>query len=340
MSWRQPTNLFGPNASDQAMMEEVLELLASDSPNTNQEQSEATTVSSNTNSNNHNSNRSGHNRDPFIVPAPEDEAVVNELQDMIDKDCGEGTNEQEEKRTIDEETSSSDDDDCRIEETEPAVQGAVQEQTTVQEQAFQEQGDTSLGVVQQTQSPMPQSLVELDQVWSTRSSVPAPFPYTFHLHSRPTNPMCVCLDGSYRYLYELIFIVHVQVCQLSVSSHSYGAGARCGSSFDKHSLCNSTVPAEFVLIFQAKERGIDRIVLPSFVNWAAQLRQQKLHLQKLQAELVSLEDLATQSKRYEQRSMESLENELKILNDEIADLSEEVQDASKKELDWVLLNVF
>ncbi|KAG3085106.1 hypothetical protein PI125_g19334, partial [Phytophthora idaei] len=56
MARRQPAHLFGPNLSDRAMMEEVLELLASDSPS--QDRSASTTASNNTDTN-HNSSVTG-----------------------------------------------------------------------------------------------------------------------------------------------------------------------------------------------------------------------------------------------------------------------------------------
>ncbi|KAG3015092.1 hypothetical protein PC121_g14219 [Phytophthora cactorum] len=64
-------------------------------------------------------------------------------------------------------------------------------------------------------------------------------------------------------------------------------------------------------------------------------RQQKTQIQELQAELVRLQDIEAQTQQYQQRSIECLEQELKIHKDEVTDLTEKVQDAAKEELEWI-----
>ncbi|KAG3157626.1 hypothetical protein PC116_g16395 [Phytophthora cactorum] len=68
-------------------------------------------------------------------------------------------------------------------------------------------------------------------------------------------------------------------------------------------------------------------------------RQQKTQIQELQAELVRLQDIEAQTQQYQQRSIESLEQELKIHKDEVTDLTEKVQDAAKEELEWSQIHV-
>ncbi|KAH7485178.1 uncharacterized protein KRP23_4232 [Phytophthora ramorum] len=62
-------------------------------------------------------------------------------------------------------------------------------------------------------------------------------------------------------------------------------------------------------------------------------RKQKMQMQELQAELVSLQELEA----YRQRSVESMEEELKIHKAEVADLSGKIQDAAKEELHWMTI---
>ncbi|KAG7398670.1 hypothetical protein PHYBOEH_010719 [Phytophthora boehmeriae] len=65
-------------------------------------------------------------------------------------------------------------------------------------------------------------------------------------------------------------------------------------------------------------------------------RQQNLQIQGLQAELVRLQELETEYRQYQQRSVESLEEELAARTDEVNDLTAQVADAVKEELYWVL----
>jgi hypothetical protein len=51
--------------------------------------------------------------------------------------------------------------------------------------------------------------------------------------------------------------------------------------------------------------------------------------------LARLLDVETQLKQYEQRSVESLEEELAEHKQEVADLSVKIGEASQEELDWV-----
>ncbi|TDH73536.1 hypothetical protein CCR75_004079 [Bremia lactucae] len=60
-------------------------------------------------------------------------------------------------------------------------------------------------------------------------------------------------------------------------------------------------------------------------------RQQRAQILELQAELTRLKEIEAQTKQYQQRSIESLEKELKMHNDEVTDLSKKIQDAAKEE---------
>ncbi|KAL3657770.1 hypothetical protein V7S43_017342 [Phytophthora oleae] len=66
-------------------------------------------------------------------------------------------------------------------------------------------------------------------------------------------------------------------------------------------------------------------------------RQQKSKILELQAELTRLQDLETQTKQYQQRTIASLEKELQMHQDEISDLSQKVQNAANEELNWINL---
>jgi chromosome segregation ATPase len=66
-------------------------------------------------------------------------------------------------------------------------------------------------------------------------------------------------------------------------------------------------------------------------------RKKKKKIQELKAELARLQDIERQSKHYEQRSLEDLEEELAKHKQEVADLSVKIGEAAQEELDWVSL---
>ncbi|KAI9981066.1 hypothetical protein PInf_010475 [Phytophthora infestans] len=129
MAWRRPAHLFGPNSSDRAMMVEVLELLASDSPC--QDRSASTTASSTTN-NNHDSSISGLNHS-----STGDTNHGDSSEDNDTPSSGEDSGDQTGKRPSHAESWPSNDDN--LEEKYPAGHRIQQEQEP-------------LGVVQQMQN--------------------------------------------------------------------------------------------------------------------------------------------------------------------------------------------
>ena len=60
-----------------------------------------------------------------------------------------------------------------------------------------------------------------------------------------------------------------------------------------------------------------------------------MRLQRLQLELSRLQDREAQIKKYQQRSVESLQQELEMHEDEVANLSCKVEAATSNEMDWV-----
>lgn len=64
-------------------------------------------------------------------------------------------------------------------------------------------------------------------------------------------------------------------------------------------------------------------------------RKKKKKIQELKAELARLQDIERQSKQYEERSLESLEEELAKHKQEMAELSVKIGEAAQEELDWV-----
>jgi HD-GYP domain-containing protein (c-di-GMP phosphodiesterase class II) len=71
--------------------------------------------------------------------------------------------------------------------------------------------------------------------------------------------------------------------------------------------------------------------------WQEGARKKKKQVQELKAELARLQDIERQMKQYEQRSVESLEEELAKHKQEVADLSVKIGEAAQEELDWVSL---
>ncbi|KAF1778384.1 hypothetical protein GQ600_9726 [Phytophthora cactorum] len=66
-----------------------------------------------------------------------------------------------------------------------------------------------------------------------------------------------------------------------------------------------------------------------------EVRQQKLHIQQLQAKVARLLEIEAQFKQYEKRTVESLQEELEVHEREVADLSRKLETAAKKEIEWV-----
>ncbi|CAH0479392.1 unnamed protein product [Peronospora belbahrii] len=64
-------------------------------------------------------------------------------------------------------------------------------------------------------------------------------------------------------------------------------------------------------------------------------RHRKMHLQKLQVELSHLQYMEAETKQYQERSVNSLQQELKMHQDVVADLCSKLQDAAREELDWI-----
>ncbi|KAG2769301.1 hypothetical protein PC129_g11456 [Phytophthora cactorum] len=65
-----------------------------------------------------------------------------------------------------------------------------------------------------------------------------------------------------------------------------------------------------------------------------EVRQQKLHIQQLQAKVARLLEIEAQFKQYEKRTVESLQEELEVHEREVADLSRKLETATKKEIEW------
>ncbi|KAI9910976.1 hypothetical protein PsorP6_010771 [Peronosclerospora sorghi] len=68
-----------------------------------------------------------------------------------------------------------------------------------------------------------------------------------------------------------------------------------------------------------------------------QSRQQKMQIQELQVELAHLQEVEAQWKQYSQRSEESLEKELDAHKNAIASLEKKIQEAQEEEVEWVKL---
>ncbi|RLN56141.1 hypothetical protein BBP00_00008157 [Phytophthora kernoviae] len=66
-----------------------------------------------------------------------------------------------------------------------------------------------------------------------------------------------------------------------------------------------------------------------------EIRRRKLHVQELQAELVGLQDLEAELTQYQQRSVESLQEDLDARTQEVNELLVQVEAAAKEELDRI-----
>ncbi|KAG2915241.1 hypothetical protein PC117_g18079 [Phytophthora cactorum] len=331
MAW----HLFGPNPSDRAMME-VLELLASDSPS---QDWSASTAASNTTDTNHNSSVTGLNH-----------SSTGDTNHDEDEDNG-GSAEDTGGNV---EMSSSNDDS--IEEKYPAGH------------SVQEQVQGSLGLVQQTQDLMPSSLTTRARPAAAppfsmqskppqyRSSWSPQFPNVGRLEffggdlgliasaaaaSSPNAPPPAAASpakpGQVAVAAPIPIAPQQSIGRRSTSPPRTSASdttSKVLRTGQRVHIMNSAEFDEFrrKLRMQKASRRYRK-------RKKEAARQQKTQIQELQAELVRLQDIEAQTQQYQQRSIESLEQELKIHKDEVTDLTEKVQDAAKEELEWSQIHV-
>ncbi|POM76015.1 Hypothetical protein PHPALM_6796 [Phytophthora palmivora] len=323
MSWRQPTQLFSPNMSDREMMEEVLELLAGDS--TDQARSASTnasTTSSNVTDSNHSSTVAELYRSSISGSNHDHESGDNGMQGSIDVGSAEDVGDQ---HSLHKKSSSS-------------GHSAVQEQA-------------ALGPTQHMQHSMASYLLPLVEApsrrplapWSPPLTHPPDPPFFGRAPDRkvsaataavPPSAMMPQLAAPMAILTPIAPPIPHETT-LPQKKRRASPSRSTSQVLSTGQRVNVLNPAEFEelrrkLRMQTASRRYRK-------RKKEESRRQKVQILELQTELARLRDLEGQTKQYQQRSIESLEEELKIHHDEIADLSEKLQDAAKEEVDWINL---
>ncbi|KAF1778380.1 Glycoside hydrolase superfamily [Phytophthora cactorum] len=294
MAWRQPAHLFGPNLSDRAMMEEVLELLASDSPS--QDRSASTTASNTTDN--------GLNRS----------SISDSNHDEDDDDNGWRSGNTED---------TGDQAGTRL--SSPSNDDSVEEKNPAEHRTGQEQEQTPLDLVQQMKNSMNAGLLEFfgGDLAASAPNVPPP------AAALPAIPGQAAVAAPIPIASQRSVARRSTSPHDKPGASASDATSKVLPTGQRVHVMNS---AEFdelrrKLQMQTASRGCRK-------RKKEAARQQKTQIQELQAELARLQDIEAQTKQYQLRPIESLLKELKTHQDEVADLSEKGQDAAKKELDW------
>ncbi|OWZ15433.1 hypothetical protein PHMEG_00010920 [Phytophthora megakarya] len=330
--------------SDRAMMEEVLELLAADSPDpTRVSSTNASTTASTTTDNNHSSSVtelsiSGTNNDKEGVlrimetkkrdvtvsgTDNENESGDNGMHSNVETSA-EDNGDQEARRPPNDETSSSNPES--FEEKYPPGHKALQIQAAVQQQG----ADAALGLAQHMQnsinSPVPSFCGGAPDVIPSAATADIPSP-------SPTLPVQPQVEDPMNQRSMTAKIPH------EAGSPHEEPGAPPPSTTSSVLPTGQKVKVLNSIEFDDLRRKL-RMQTASRryrKRKKEESRRQKKQIQELQAELARLQDLESQTKQYQLRSIESLEEELKIHQSEITDLSGKLQDAAKVERDWINL---
>ena len=144
MSWRQPRDLFGPGADDQLMMQEILDLLATDSSNCSPERTISTAASSSTDRSNHHGSIGTEFNRSFANGSSINEPLNDEMKNIVKLSSADDAGSVEAWGYAIGETSSESS-NFRIEDIPLAGQGAAQQRT-----------DSAVDLVEQT--PMQNSM--------------------------------------------------------------------------------------------------------------------------------------------------------------------------------------
>ncbi|KAG7383506.1 hypothetical protein PHYPSEUDO_003599 [Phytophthora pseudosyringae] len=339
------------------MMEEVLELLAADSPREDRSASaRASTTTSNATDDNHNSSVSGLDNSSGSGTNHDEDCEDSGVHCSADSGSAEALGEQAGRSQFSVDTSPSNDD---------SVYSAGHRAVHEQEQG----GDSTLELVQQMENSMYTSLMpHAHPTAASRLSGQPTLPPAYHRSSWSPQFAHSGMPEAFGMVPGLIASaatasvpnVPPPPAALPVLSGPVTAPVALPVAQPELTIRGSSSPHKMP---RASLPGATSKVLPTprqvhVMNSAEfdelrrklrmqiasrryrkrkkeESRQQKAQIQQLQAELARLEDMETQTKQYQQRSLESLEGELKLRKDEVVDLSEKIQDAAKEELDWI-----
>ncbi|CAI5722627.1 unnamed protein product [Peronospora farinosa] len=312
MSWRQPRDLFGPGTGDQLMMQEILDLLATDSSNNSPEHTISTSTSSSTDhSNRHGSVGTEFNRS-FAYGSSINEPLNEEMNHIVNLSSADDVGSAEAWGYAIDKTSSENN-DISIKDIPVAGQKAVQQRI-----------DSTGGLAQQTQ--MQDSIyATTQQLYDEDSRVVSP---AFEI-DLPRVPMSL----------------PIPVASPAPEVPSILNGSSVPSQQKKSPSISNVLPTgkRVHLLNSAEFNELRRKLRMQTASRRyrkrrkEQSRHQKMQLQELQAELARLHEYESQWNQYQQRSVESLQDELEMRKNEAASLTKTIKVAAKEELDWVEL---
>ncbi|CEG49260.1 uncharacterized protein PHALS_07032 [Plasmopara halstedii] len=314
MKWRQPAHHLDLSTSDQAMMEEVLELLAADSPNRDEATpASVSTTASITTDSKFGSSVFGHRRNSVTSHTFDEIDEVGDMQSSCDtRSSGEKGDFTGNTHVFDEEK--------------------IPTQTSVEQ-------------VQETDDLISRNSMHIPSMSSVRvSGVPrlpaqSMLPPPYHRSSwslQLTNAQMFQLFGED--LESITSTISANVMARSPSS-PYKKKSKVSPSSGKSKVSPT---GERVHVMNSAE--FDDLRRKLRMQTASrryrkrkkeEARQEKAQVLELQAELTRLEDIKLQTQQYQQRSIESLKKELEMHEKEVTDLTEKVREAVKEEQEWI-----
>ncbi|CAI5742578.1 unnamed protein product [Peronospora destructor] len=293
-------------------MQEILNLLATDSSNNSPERTVSTTACSSTDrSNRHDSVGTELSRS-FTYGSSNNELLNEGMKNIVNLSSADAAGSAEAWGYATDETSSGNN-NISIEELPLAGQGTGQQRT-----------DTAVGLVQQTQ---------------LQSSIYATTQQFYDEDSRMVSP-AVKMD-----LPPAPMSLPAPVATPAPEVPSIPSGSSVSSQQKESPSISNVLPTgKPVHVLTSSE--INELRRKLRMQTASrryrkrrkeQSRHQKLQCQELKAELARLHEYESQWNQYQQRSVESLQDELEMRKNEAASLTETMKDAAKEELDWVEL---
>ncbi|KAL7678512.1 hypothetical protein Plhal304r1_c102g0175291 [Plasmopara halstedii] len=333
MKWRQPAHHLDLSTSDQAMMEEVLELLAADSPNRDEATpASVSTTASITTDSKFGSSVFGHRRNSVTSHTFDEIDEVGDMQSSCDtRSSGEKGDFTGNTHVFDEEK--------------------IPTQTSVEQ-------------VQETDDLISRNSMHIPSMSSVRVSgvprLPAqsmlPPPYhrsswslqltnaqMFQLFGEDLESITSTISASTSTIKLRDFPIAIPLAPADVMARSPSSPYKKKSKVSPSSGKSKVSPTgERVHVMNSAE--FDDLRRKLRMQTASrryrkrkkeEARQEKAQVLELQAELTRLEDIKLQTQQYQQRSIESLKKELEMHEKEVTDLTEKVREAVKEEQEWI-----
>ncbi|CAH0478727.1 unnamed protein product [Peronospora belbahrii] len=316
------------------MMQEILELLAMDSSNNSPEQSASTANSCTDRNTRHDSLGTEFDRSS-AYGSSNNESMNEAMKKIVDCSCADDV---EAPKSYSVKTTSTENEKPSGEKKPSA------EQRDVQPRAESAAVDL-LPQQTQMQDPIPRSLMPLARDASTRLPVSSDPSYATiqQIHAGDAREVSTAFETDPP---PASMSVPSQIAALASEKPSSPRSSTVVFSPKKKSSSMSKVLPTGQRVHLMNSAEFNELRRKLRMQTASrryrkrrkeQIRHQKMQIQELQSELAHLHEYESQWKQYQQRSVTSLQTELKTHENEVASLTKTIQDAAKEELDWVEL---